>query len=102
MAKVLGLGGVFLKIADRDAWRDWYARALGVNFNDWGGADFPYPDVGLTMLSSFAEDTDYFAPSAAPFMINLVVDDLGGVLAMAAAAGVEPLGRQDGDYGCFA
>ena len=102
MAKVLGLGGVFLKIADRDAWRDWYARVLGVNFNDWGGVDFPYPDVGLTMLSTFAHDSDYFDPSTAPFMINLIVDDLDGVLAMAAAAGVEPLGRQDGDYGCFA
>ena len=87
MAKVLGLGGVFLKIADRDAWRD---------------ADFPYPDVGLTMLSMFAHDSDYFDPSMATFMINLIVDDLDGVLARAAAAGVEPLGRQDEDYGSFA
>ena len=35
-------------------------------------------------------------------MINLVVDDLEGVLAKAAAAGVEPIGREDDEYGRFA
>lgn len=102
MAKVLGLGGVFLKVKDRDAWRDWYGRVLGVDIGKWGGTAFPNPPEGQTVLSSFAIDTDHFAPSIAPFMINLVVDDMDGILARAKAAGVEPLGRQDDTYGVFA
>jgi len=102
MARVLGLGGIFLKIADQDAWRAWYRDVLGVAIEDWGGAMFPHPDVGYTLVSAFAVDTDHFAPSTAAFMINLIVDDLDGVLAKAKSAGVEPLSRQDGEYGNFA
>lgn len=103
MAKVLGLGGVFFKAADPAAVGAWYARVLGFEISDWGGAMFEHPKVGGTNWSPFAADTDYFAPSAAPFMINLIVDDLDGVLAKAAAEGVEPTGRQDDEaMGCFA
>jgi predicted enzyme related to lactoylglutathione lyase len=35
-------------------------------------------------------------------MINLIVDDLDGVLERAKAEGVEPIGGQDGDFGRFA
>jgi predicted enzyme related to lactoylglutathione lyase len=35
-------------------------------------------------------------------MINLIVEDIDGVLATARAAGVEALGRQEEDYGRFA
>ena len=48
-----------------------------------------------------APETDYFHPSSLPFMINLIVDDIEGVLATA-EAGAEALGRQDEDYGRFA
>lgn len=102
MAKVLGLGVVFVKAADPDAWRAWYRDVLGVRFEDYGAATFPHPDRGLATLSPFPPDTDYFQPSSAPFMINLIVDDLDGVLARARAAGAEPLGRQDESYGAFA
>lgn len=102
MAKVVGLGGVFFKAQDRDALRDWYRRVLGVEFSSWGSADFTMPDKSMTVFSPFAADTDYFAPSTLPFMVNLIVDDLDGVLARAASQGVEPTGRQDEDYGAFA
>jgi predicted enzyme related to lactoylglutathione lyase len=46
-----------------------------------------------------APETDY--PSCLPFMINLIVDDIEGVLATA-KAGAEALGRKDEDYGRFA
>jgi predicted enzyme related to lactoylglutathione lyase len=36
-------------------------------------------------------DTDYLAPSTKDFMLNLVVDDLDGVLARCAEHGVEPV-----------
>jgi catechol 2,3-dioxygenase-like lactoylglutathione lyase family enzyme len=97
MARVLGVGGVFFKAADRAALLDWYRRVLGLELEDWGGAMFPYPDRGFTLLSTFDPDTAYFDPSPHAFMVNLVVDDLDGVLARALAAGVEPLGRDDSD-----
>ena len=103
MAKVLGIGGVFFKTQDPQALRDWYARVLGFEVNDWGGVAFEPPPGGSQAWSIFAADTDHFAPSEQPFMINLTVDDLDGVLARAAEAGVEPLGRQNDDtFGHFA
>lgn len=102
MAKVLGIGGVFFKADDPDALRDWYRRVLDLSFAEWGSADFKHPDRGMTVFSPFKADTDYFAPSDRPFMINLIVDDLDGVLARAEGEGVRPLGRDDQDYGRFA
>jgi predicted enzyme related to lactoylglutathione lyase len=102
MAQVLGIGGVFFKAADKAAVQDWYQRVLGVTFTEWGSAMFKAPEIGVQQLSAFAADSDYFAPSTLPFMINLIVDDLDGVLARAAAAGVTPTGREDHEYGGFA
>ena len=102
MAKVLGIGGVFFKAEDPQAVRDWYARVLGFDIHDWGGTVFKPTRAGSANWSPFAADTQYFAPSTAPFMINFMVDDLDGVLAKAAAEGAEALGRQDEEYGRFA
>ncbi len=78
MAKVLGLGGIFFKAEDPAAVREWYARVLGFEVFDWGGAIFKHPKVGVTNWSPFAADTRYFEPSQAPFMVNYIVDDLDG------------------------
>lgn len=103
MAKVLGLGGVFFKVEDPKAVREWYARVLGFDVHDWGGTVFKASKGGAATWSPFGADTQYFAPSTASFMINFVVDDIDGVLAKAAAEGVEPTGRQDeGGMGRFA
>jgi predicted enzyme related to lactoylglutathione lyase len=48
------------------------------------------PGAG-TVFSLFPDDTDYFAPSTKPFMLNLAVDDLAGILELAKAHGVEPV-----------
>jgi predicted enzyme related to lactoylglutathione lyase len=97
MGKVLGIGGVFFKAADGDAVREWYSRVLGFEVADWGGVVFQHPAAGYQVWSPFKADSDYFDPSPHPVMINLIVDDLDAVLATAAAAGVEPLGREDSD-----
>jgi len=102
MAKVLGLGGIFFKAEDPAAVRDWYARVLGFEVHEWGGVIFEQPKARQATWSPFAADTQYFAPSTAPFMINFVVEDMDGLLARAAAEGVEPIGRQDEDMGRFA
>ena len=103
MAKVTGLGGVFYKVRDPAATQAWYQDKLGIG-GEWG-VMFPHardtPD-GYSLLSPFKAETDYFTPSELPFMINLRVDDLDAMLAALTAKGVEPLGRQDEDYGKFA
>jgi catechol 2,3-dioxygenase-like lactoylglutathione lyase family enzyme len=103
MAQITGLGGVFYQVADPDKTRAWYKEMLGVG-GEWG-AMFPFsaddPD-GFALLTVFASDSDYFQPSDKPFMINLRVDDLDGLIADLEAKGIEILGRQDEDYGRFA
>jgi catechol 2,3-dioxygenase-like lactoylglutathione lyase family enzyme len=87
MKRVTGIGGVFFKSKDPKALADWYRTHLGLDIEDWGGSVFRWsgpqqpPGAGSTVWCPFADDTDYFAPSAPPFMINYRVDDLHAVLA---------------------
>ena len=103
MARVTGLGGIFYKVADPEKTKAWYHETLGIG-GEWG-AMFPFKKEvgeGFTLFSPFKSDSDYFAPSGLPFMVNLRVDDLDGMVADLASKGVEILGRQDEDYGRFA
>ena len=97
MAKVLGIGGIFFKVASLKVNRDWYQRVLGMEPEDWGGIPFPHPDRGVVTWGPFPTDTDYFAPSTKDFMINLIVDDLDAMEARVNAAGEKFLGRSDDD-----
>lgn len=109
MATILGLGGLFLKSTDPDAAKAWYRDVLGLAVNDYGGFDFRHAETASaapearTVFSHFAADSDYFSPSGHDHMLNLIVDDLDGVLARAKAAGVEPVQPgEDHPYGRFA
>lgn len=96
MARVFGVGGVFFKSRDEAALREWYGRVLGLAYESWGGVVFT-PDAAAkhpgaaTVFTSFSADTDYFDPSTREFMINLMVDDLDGILARCKQHGVAPL-----------
>jgi predicted enzyme related to lactoylglutathione lyase len=96
MAKVLGIGGLFFKASNTEATMQWYASVLGLELSDWGGVVFrpdalaAKPGAG-TVFSAFAADTTYFEPSTRDFMFNLVVDDLGAMLARCKEHGVEPV-----------
>ncbi|HET7708292.1 MAG TPA: VOC family protein [Sphingomicrobium sp.] len=103
MARITGLGGVFYKVADPDKTRAWYRDNLGIG-GEWG-VMFPFKaddPEGFALLSPFDKASDYFAPSRQPFMVNLRVDDLDGMIADLEAKGIAILGRQDEDYGRFA
>ena len=103
MAKVLGIGGVFFKAADPKAVQDWYARVLGFEISEWGGAVWQHPVGGMTNWSVFPADSEYLDPSTSLFMINFIVDDLAGVLAKAKSEGAEPVGEPtSNEYGRFA
>ena len=98
MAKVTGIGGVFLKSrGSASALAAWYREHLGMELEEWGGAilkwpDDPARDGGLTVWHAADHDSTWFAPSDAPFMINYRVDDLDALLAQLRAAGVEVVG----------
>jgi len=69
--------------------------------SDWKGPDNP-EGVGTTAWSLFAADTDHFAPSAAPFMINYRVEDLPALLAVLRAEGVQVVGKvEESEFGKF-
>ena len=93
MAKVLGIGGIFFKAADPAAICEWYTRVLGFDLSQGTFTSWPHPENGYSVWSVFSDTTDYFKPSTAPFMVNLVVEDMDGVLAQVRAAGVEPIGQ---------
>ncbi len=101
MAKVTGIGGVFYKVPDPARTRAWYAEHLGLPIDDYG-CTFAPDAGGQSVWSPFKADTDYFAPSEHPFMINFRVDDLDALLAQLAAKGIPCVGEPiDESYGKF-
>jgi catechol 2,3-dioxygenase-like lactoylglutathione lyase family enzyme len=112
MARVTGIGGIFLRSRDPKALAAWYAEHLGIVLSDYGGATFLWsdevpPTTGMTAWSTFPADTAYFGPGTAAgpqaAMVNYRVDDLDALLAQLTAAGVwiDPK-REDASYGRFA
>jgi predicted enzyme related to lactoylglutathione lyase len=109
MAKVTGIGGVFIKsTGDSAALAEWYKKHLGMQLEDWGGAILKWPDdkaedKGLTVWSVAKKDSKWFSPSTASFMINYRVDDLGELLQQLRAAGIEVVkGPESAENGKFA
>jgi predicted enzyme related to lactoylglutathione lyase len=108
MAKVTGIGGVFLRSKDPKATAKWYAENLGITLSDFNGTAFQWSDEGpagsgMTAWSAFPQDTSYFGDGPQQFMINYRVDDLDALLATLTAAGVwiDPK-RDEASYGKFA
>jgi catechol 2,3-dioxygenase-like lactoylglutathione lyase family enzyme len=106
--RILGIGGVFFKSANRDQMREWYAKHLGIA-DKGAGAMLRWREHAdpqkqqVTVWSVFPASTKYFDPSPAPFMINYIVDDLDALLDRLAQEGVkiDPK-RMNESYGRFA
>ena len=98
MAKVTGIGGVFLRSkGDGASLAAWYSKHLGMALGDFGGAILKWPDDatvdgGLTVWHTADHDTKWFSPSESTFMINYRVDDLDELLAQLRSDGVEIVG----------
>lgn len=108
MARVTGVGGVFLRSSDPKRLSAWYAEHLGVPLTEWGGASFEWSDevpkgTGTTAWSVFPDGTDYFGDDPRPVMINYRVDDLDTLVGELGAKGVwiDPK-RDSGEFGHFA
>ena len=111
MGRVTGIGGIFFKANDPAALQAWYERHLGLKAQPdgsgimffWREGEVEGGEPGMTVWSPFPKDTTYFAPSAAPFMINYRVDDLDALLEALRAEGVTIQEKsEDYEYGRFA
>ncbi len=108
MKRVTGIGGIFFKAKDPKALAAWYERHLGIDVQDWGGAVFRWvtPEnpsgTGTTTWSPFKQDTEYFAPGTATFMVNYRVEDLHQLLAALRAEGCRVEDKvEESEYGKF-
>jgi predicted enzyme related to lactoylglutathione lyase len=111
MKYVTGIGGIFFKANDPAGLGEWYRKHLGLDVEDYGGVTFREVDTsaGLspkrqayTVWSPFAADTDYFAPSEKPFMINFRVNDLDALLVQLRSEGVKVDERTEkSEFGYF-
>lgn len=106
--RILGIGGIFFKSANRQQMQEWYAKHLGLADSGhgvmlpWREKDNPESEQ-MTIWSIFPGNTGYFEPSSASFMVNYIVDDLEALLGRLAKEGIriDPK-RQDESYGRFA
>ncbi|MBK8555025.1 MAG: VOC family protein [Lewinellaceae bacterium] len=106
MAKVTGIGGIFLRCADTETMKAWYAQHLGIAIESWGAqlnwSEDAHPEA-FSLLSFFNQGSDYFSPSKSGFMINFRVDDMDALLQQLKDAGVPLIGEPTDDaYGKFA
>ena len=106
--RILGIGGVFFKSANRDQMREWYSKHLGLA-DKGGGMMLPWREHDdpqkehVTVWTVFPTSTHYFDPSPAPFMVNYIVDDLDALLDRLKQEGVKiDAKRMNESYGRFA
>ena len=102
MAKVLGVGGVFLRCKDVEAYRACWAKFMGLDITDWGTFEWEREPSSRSMLSPFSNDSDYFSPSSERAMINLQVEDVSTLVAQAKNGGATIVGEiEQTEYGTF-
>ncbi len=91
--KVTGIGGIFFFSDNPEKAKDWYAKNLGLETNEWGSS-FEFrnanrPDeINYLQWSPFKKGSDYFAPSKKEFMINYRVRNIEGLVNKLKANGV--------------
>jgi len=109
MARITGIGGVFVKSRnDSGALVAWYQKHLGMTLESWGGAVLRWPDdkaedKGLTVWHVAGKDSKWFSPSDSSFMIDYRVDNLDQMIAQLRADGIEIIqGPESAENGKFA
>ena len=109
MARVTGIGGVFLRARNPTELRDWYREHLGIPLTVHGACTFHWAREahvdrpGSTTLALFPAHTDYFGAASQQVMLNLRVDDLAGLVERLRTQGVEVLPElEDSEFGRFA
>lgn len=105
--KVTGIGGIFFFSDNPKETKEWYAKNLGLEVNDWGSTfhfrDVNRPDeIGSLQWTPFKKGSEYFAPSKKEFMINYRVQNIEGLVNKLKENGVTILDDiASYDYGKF-
>jgi predicted enzyme related to lactoylglutathione lyase len=105
--KVTGVGGIFFFSDNPKETREWYAKNLGVEVNDYGSSfesrNVQRPEeIMILQWSPFKKGSEYFAPSKKEFMINYRVQNIQGLVDKLKANGVTVVDEiQSFDYGKF-
>ena len=109
MKRVTGIGGIFFKSKNPEKLQAWYQKHLGIAPKPDGCVAFEWREheqpeqVGHTIWSPFPQDTKYFDPTTAPFMINYRVADLDQLLKQLRSEGVHVEDRiEESEFGRFA
>jgi len=105
--RILGIGGVFFKSANRDQMREWYSKHLGIADKGqgamlpWREHDDPQKEH-VTVWTIFSASSNYI-PATQALMFNYIVDDMDALLDRLKQEGVkiDPK-RMDESYGRFA
>ena len=103
-----GIGGIFFFSDNPKEAREWYAKNLGLEINEWGSASFESrninkPDeINSLQWNPFKNGSDYFAPSKKDFMINYRVQHIDALVAKLKENGVTIVDTMATyDYGKF-
>lgn len=105
--KVIGVGGIFFFSDNPKETRNWYAKNLGFDVDDWGSTfesrDREKPEeITSLQWSPFKKDDTYFAPSKKEFMVNYRVQNIEGLVSQLKENGVTILDNiETYDYGKF-
>lgn len=109
MAKITGIGGVFLKSKnDSKALAAWYAKHLGLPIEQFGGAILKWPDdkaedKGLTVWHLAEKESKWFSPSHSSVMINYRIDNMEEMIKQLKENGIEIIqGPEAHENGKFA
>lgn len=105
--KVTGIGGIFFFSDNVKETKEWYAKNLGLEVNDWGSSfesrNVNNPEeINTLQWCPFKKNSDYFSPSKKEFMINYRVQNIEGLLKKLKENGVTVLDNITSyDYGKF-
>jgi predicted enzyme related to lactoylglutathione lyase len=106
--KVTGIGGIFFFSDNPKETKEWYAKNLGLEINEWGSSSFEFrnvnrpEEIGSLQWCLFKRGSEYFAPSEKEFMINYRVQNIEGLVNKLKENGVTILDSiASYDYGKF-
>ncbi|MDW3193355.1 MAG: VOC family protein [Cytophagales bacterium] len=83
--KITGIGGVFFKSQNSISLKNWYAKSFSLNVDEYGALfearQSTDPEkMQYLQWGPFKQDTTYFDPSQAAFMINYRVQNIEGLV----------------------
>lgn len=84
--KATGIGGIFFSSDNLEETREWYAKNLGLEINEYGSSSFEFrnlnkpEEIGSLQWCTFKKGSEHFAPSKKEFMINYRVQNIEGLV----------------------